>query len=206
MVLNEKVWHENYSLYLLLTQKNKNMKSVFLSIVGIVLSTSLYAQIFMAKNCEITFFSSSPIEDIQAINKATKPILNTSTGDIQVKIAMTAFVFEKPLMQEHFNENYAESEKFPYAVFKGKINEVIDYTKDGEYKATVTGKLNLHGIEKDATIDGTLTVKGQEIIITAKFNIHIADYGIKVPNLYVKNIAEDVEVKLNATLEPYKKK
>ncbi|MES2287876.1 MAG: YceI family protein [Bacteroidota bacterium] len=182
------------------------MKNIFLSVAAIALSASMSAQIYMAKNCEITFFSESPLENIEAINKAAKPILNTSTGDIQTKIAMTAFVFEKPLMQEHFNENYAESEKFPSATFKGKINEVIDWTKDGEYKATVTGKLNLHGVEKDRTIEGTITIKGSEITITTKFNIHIADHGIKVPSLYVKNIAEDVEVKLSATLEPYKKK
>ncbi len=182
------------------------MKNVFFSFSAIVLSTSMFAQIYMAKNCEIRFFSESPIENIEAINKAAKPILNTSTGDIQIKIAMTAFVFEKPLMQEHFNENYAESEKFPHAIFKGKINETIDYTKDGEYKTTIIGKLNLHGVEKDITMNGTLTIKGTEIIISTKFNIHIADYGVKVPSLYIKNIAEDVEVKLNATLEPYKKK
>lgn len=182
------------------------MKNIFLSFTAIALSTSLSAQIYMAKNCEITFFSESPLENIEAINKAAKPILNTSTGDLQTKIAMAAFVFEKPLMQEHFNENYAESEKFPSATLKGKINEVIDWTKDGEYKATVTGKLNLHGVEKDRIFDGTVTIKGSEITISTKFNIHIADHDIKVPSLYVKNIAEDVEVKLNATLEPYKKK
>lgn len=182
------------------------MKNIYLSFLGILLSTSMFAQIYIAKECEISFFSEAPLENIAAVNKAAKPILNTSTGDIQTKIAMTAFVFEKPLMQEHFNENYAESEKFPNATFKGKINETIDWTKEGEYKATVTGKLNIHGIEKDRTIDGTIIIKGSEIIISAKFMVHVADFGIKVPSLYVKNIAEDVEVKLNATLEPYKKK
>ena len=182
------------------------MKNVFLLLTTVLLSTSMFAQIFMAKTCEISFFSESPLENIEAINKAAKPILNTSTGDIQIKIAMTAFVFEKPLMQEHFNENYAESDKFPAATLKGKINETIDWTKDGEYKATVAGKLNLHGVEKDRTFDGTITIKGSEITLSTKFIIHIADYDIKVPSLYVKNIAEDVEIKLNAILEPYKKK
>ena len=181
------------------------MKKIFSFIIASALSTSMFAQIYMAKTCEISFFSASPLENIEAINKATKPLINTSTNDIQMKIVISAFVFEKPLMQEHFNENYMESEKFPDAIFKGKINEKIDFTKDGENKVTVTGKLKIHGIEKDRTIDGVVTVKGTQIIIASKFNVHIADHGIKVPSLYVQNIAEDVEVKLNATLEPFKK-
>lgn len=182
------------------------MKNLFLSFIGLALSTSMYSQIYIANTCEISFFSEAPLENIEAINKAAKPILNTATGDIQAKIAMAAFVFEKPLMQEHFNENYVESEKFPSATFKGKINEQIDWTKDGEYKASATGKFNIHGVEKEETINGTVTIKGSEIIINSKFNIRVADYNIKVPTLYVKNIAEVVEVKINATLAPYKKK
>ena len=181
------------------------MKKALLLFIGISLSTSIFAQIYMAKECVISFYSHSPIEDIKAENKAAKPLINTTTGDVQVKIAMTAFVFPKPLMQEHFNEEYVESEKFPNAIFKGKINETIDYTKDGDNKVTVTGKLNLHGVEKDVTLNGTISVKGTQLIISTKFNIHVADYAIKVPSLYVANIAEDVETKLDATLEPYKK-
>jgi len=179
-------------------------KTILLSLIILACRTS-FSQIYIAKNCEISFFSSSPLEDIAAVNKACKPIINTSTNDVQMKITITAFQFEKPLMQEHFNEDYMESEKFPNAIYKGKINEKIDWTKDGEYKVTVTGKFNIHGVEKERTIDGVVKIKGDEINISSKFNIHIADHGIKVPSLYVQNIAEDVEVKLNATLEPYKK-
>ena len=91
------------------------MKKIALLFITVALSTHTYSQIYMAKNCEISFFSPTPIENITAVNKTTKPMLNTATGDLQMKIAMTAFIFEKPLMQEHFNENYVESEKFPYA-------------------------------------------------------------------------------------------
>src|ERR1019366_1209664 len=104
------------------------MKKTLLFTIAATISTCTFAQIYMAKTCEISFFSKTPVEDIDAINKATKPLLNIATGDLQMKIVMTAFVFEKPLMQEHFNENYVESEKFPYAFFKGKINEKVNYT------------------------------------------------------------------------------
>ena len=183
------------------------IKKSFLSTALFLSATCLMnAQIFLAKTCETSFFSSSPLENIAATNKTAKPILNTSTGDLQVKIPIISFKFEKPLMEEHFNENYMETEKFPNAVFKGKINETIDYTKEGEYKVTVKGNLDMHGVIKEITLEGTVTVKGGQITLKCKFMVHIADYKIKVPSLYVKNIAEDVEVKLDAVLDPFQKK
>lgn len=181
------------------------MKKALLSLTALVFSTSMFAQIFMAKTCEVSFFSASPLENIEAINKASKPLINTSTNDVQIKIVNTAFIFEKPLMQEHFNENYMESDKYPNTIFKGKINEKIDWTKDGENKVTVTGKMSMHGVDKDITIEGLVTIKGEEITIVTKFKVQVADYKIKVPSLYVQNIAEVVDVKLHAVLAPFKK-
>jgi hypothetical protein len=181
------------------------MKKIVLLIIATMSGISMFAQIYMAKTCEISFLSVTPVENIAAVNKATKPLLNITTGDLQMKIVMTAFVFEKPLMQEHFNENYLESEKFPNAFFKGKINEKVDYTKDGEYKVTATGKLTIHGVEKDKTIEGVLTVKGQEITLKSTFKVVFADYAIVIPALQSTVIPPDTEVKLNATLEPFKK-
>lgn len=182
------------------------MKKIFFTLTALVFGTSIFAQIYMAKSCEISFFSEAPLENIEAVNKSAKPLVNTSTNDVQVKIANTGFIFEKALMQEHFNENYMESEKYPSTIFKGKINEKIDWTKDGEHKVTVTGKMSMHGVDKEITIPGTVIIKGSEITISAKFKVHVADYNIKVPSLYVQNIAEDVDVKLNAVLVQYKKK
>jgi YceI-like domain len=181
------------------------MKKIVLLVATTILSSSMFAQIYIAKNCEISFFSKTSMKDIDATNKAAKPLLNTATGDLQMKIVMTAFVFPDAFMQEHFNENYVESEKFPNCIFKGKVNEKIDYTKDGENKATVTGTIDMHGVKKEVTLDGTITVKGTEITMSSKFRIHIADYAIKVPSLYVTTIAEDVDCKFNAVLEPFKK-
>ncbi len=181
------------------------MKKVLLSLTAIAISAGMSAQINMAKTCEVSFFSASPLENIEAIAKAPKTFVNTTTNDVQVMIANTAFVFEKPLMQEHFNENYMESEKYPNTIFKGKINEKVDWTKEGEQKVTVTGKMSMHGVDKDITIPGVVNVKGGEFTIMTKFKVHVADYNIKVPSLYVQNIAEDVEVKLSAVMVPFKK-
>ena len=179
------------------------MKKIVSSLSAIIFCANVFAQIYIAKTCEISFFSKTSVEDIAAVNKSTKTMLNTATGDIQMKIAMTGFVFEKPLMQEHFNENYVESEKFPVATFKGKINEKVDYTKDGDYKVTVTGKLNLHGVEKDRTIDGLVSVKGAVISTSSSFKIKFADHNVVIPRLYSGIIPEDTDVKLDATLEKY---
>lgn len=181
------------------------MKKIVLFLFGLIASNIAVSQIYMANNCDITFFSASPLEDIKAINKVAKPVINTATGAIQIKIPIVSFKFEKPLMEEHFNENYMETEKFPDAFFKGKINDTIDWKKDGEYKVTSTGTITVHGIAKERTLNGTIIVKGGAIRLGSKFNIHIADHGVKVPSLYVKNIAEDVEVTIDAILEPYKK-
>lgn len=182
------------------------MKKIALLLTIIALSKNSYAQICCAKTCEISFFSSTPIEDIKAVNNTTKLIfLNTATGDLQMKIGMTAFVFEKPLMQEHFNENYVESEKFPYAIFKGKINEKIDYSEDGTYKVTVTGKMTIHGVEKEKTIAGILIVDMNKITISTTFKLDFTEFGVIIPSLYTGVIPPDTEVKLNAVLEPFKK-
>lgn len=180
---------------------------VFLSALLICFQVST-SQIYTAKSgaTNITFFSSSPLEDITATNKGAIIVYKTSTNDIQIKVSIMNFKFKNALMEEHFNENYMETEKFPNAIFKGVINEKLDLSKDGETKVTVTGKMEIHGVTKDETYNGTLTKKGDELIITTKFKIKLVDYGIKVPSLYVKNIAEIVDVDVASTLEPYQKK
>lgn len=185
------------------------MKNIIItSFLVIAISFIANAQLYRGKQdaSSISFFSKSPLEDIEATNKKAVIVLKTTTNDIQFGVPMISFKFPKPLMEEHFNENYVESTKFPTCTFKGKINETIDFTKDGEHKVTSKGTMNLHGVSKEVEASGTLTIKGKEITITSSFKIKVADYGIKVPSLYVQNIAEVVDVKVNAVLEPFEKK
>lgn len=185
------------------------MKHLFATIIWTVgLINICSAQLYRGKEDAsiISFYSKSPLEDIEASNKKAAIVLKTTTNDIQFGVPMTSFKFAKSLMEEHFNENYVESDKFPTCTFKGKIIEQIDYTKDGEYKVTAKGTLNLHGVAKEIEATGTLTVKGNEIRIQSAFKIRVADYNIKVPSLYVQNIAEVVDVTVNAVLEPFVKK
>lgn len=166
------------------------------------------AQLYKGKTdaSTISFLSKAPIEDISATNKKITIVLKTSTNDLQFGVPMVSFKFAKSLMEEHFNEDYVESDKYPTCIFKGKIKEQIDYTKDGQYKVSATGTLNLHGVTKEMEATGTLTIKGTEILITSTFKITLADYNIKVPALYIQNIAEVVDVTVNAVLEPFEKK
>ena len=173
---------------------------------AILLAPSCMSYIYNIKSMSVTFFSKAPLEDITAINKVSKPILNTATGDVIVKVPIQGFIFEKALMQEHFNENYMESEKYPDASFKGKITEPIDWKKDGTYKLNIAGKLLVHGVEKDRTLPVVITIKGGEITVESKFTITLKDHNITIPELVFQKIAETVDVTLNATLVPYSPK
>lgn len=163
------------------------------------------AQIYIGEKCKISFFSETKLENIDATNSVTKPVMNIKTGEFAVKASQTAFVFKSAFMQEHYNENYVESEKYPYATFKGKIQETIDYTKDGSNEVTMVGTLDMHGVELPRTIKGTLSVNGGNITLDSKFEVKVADHKIKVPSLYVEKIAEVVKVTFHAEMSPYKK-
>lgn len=182
--------------------KLKNILSVIAFVFGTLLAQ---AQIFTAKTCEIKIFSDGPIEDIDAVNKASKVILNTANGEIAVVVPIKSFDFEKELMEEHFNEKYMESDKYKTGTFKGKINEKLDYTKDGVHKVTVTGKLNIHNVDKDRTLEGTVTIKGGEITLDSKFIIPLKDHNVEIPSMMAQNIAENIETTLKATLTELKK-
>jgi len=182
-----------------------NAKYIFPVVVMILASSMLKAQIYMGKTCNISFFSSGPIEDISASNKTAKPIFNAVTGEITLSVTIKGFEFDKKLMEDDFNKKYMESDKFPYATFTGKVNEQIDYKKDGTYKATITGNLNMHGVDKKRTISGTVIIKGGEIFFNSMFNVALKDHNITIPTLAVQNIAEIVQVIINSALTEYKK-
>ena len=174
------------------------------TLIAFLLSSNLivYSQnLLKGKDANISFFSTTPLEDISASNKFVALVIKPSTGAIQISAQNRGFTFEKALMQEHFNENYMESEKFPQSTFSGKINETVDYSKDGTNNVTVKGKLTVHGVTKDVEISGKITVVKGKSSIYAKFPIKVADYGIKVPTLVVQKIAESVDVTISSDLE-----
>jgi polyisoprenoid-binding protein YceI len=171
--------------------------------VVVLFSNAAFAQKYMTRTGKIIFFSSTPLENIEAFNNEVSAIADAGNGDIVFQAPIKSFKFEKALMQEHFNENYMESDKYPKAEFKGRIANpsAVNFTKDGTYNVTTTGKLTIHGITRDVSVPGTITVKGNEATINSKFKVRTADYGIKIPALVEGKIAKEIAVTVNSILQ-----
>ena len=130
-----------------------------------------------------------------------KALINAKNAEVAFIVTNVGFKFEKPLMEEHFNENYMESHKYKVSVFKGKIINEIDFTKDGTYEVTAKGTLDIHGVTVEREIKGTLTISNGKINLTTAFDVLLKDHKIKIPKIVVKNIAEFVKVILNINFE-----
>lgn len=185
------------------------MKKIIVLIFLSVIAFTMNAQDkYFTKTGTITFDATSAgsPEKIQGTNKSVTCVLDSKTGNIQFLVLMTGFEFERALMQEHFNENYVESPKFPKSDFKGQItdNASVNYTKDGTYKVTVKGKLTLHGETKDVQTTGTITVKSGKINATADFTVLLSDYKISIPGVVADKVAKSATIKVNCSLEPLK--
>jgi polyisoprenoid-binding protein YceI len=184
------------------------MKKTITLIALVALSISqVSAQKFFTRSASITFFSTTPVEDIEAKNNQASAIVNMANGDMAFTALMKSFAFKKALMQEHFNEKYVESDKFPKATFKGKITSpgMDELAKNGEHKATVDGDLTIHGVTKKYTAEGTITKSDETLTLNSVFDITLADFNIKIPGPVKKKIAEKVKATIVAECKPYKK-
>lgn len=171
-------------------------------VLFLALGSEAFSQKFATKTGTIRFYSEAPAENIEAINKQVNSALDTQSGDFVFKVLMKGFQFEKALMQEHFNENYVESHKYPNASFAGKITNLseIDFSKNGTYEATVSGKLTIKGVSKDVTEKGIFEVKDGTIGGKSKFYVKLADYGVEIPKTVMKNIAEMIEITVDVSM------
>jgi polyisoprenoid-binding protein YceI len=180
------------------------MKKFSLILVIILLTSSLVsAQKYMTKGGTIRFSSDTPMEKIDAVNRQVNSALDLATGNFVFKVLVRGFEFEKALMQEHFNENYMESEKFPNSTFNGKITNIkdVNLAKDGLYKVVAEGDLFMHGVTNKVKVNGTLEVKEGKILGVATFNVAPKDYNITIPAAVIKNISEAIKVDVNITLD-----
>jgi polyisoprenoid-binding protein YceI len=161
---------------------------------------------FYTKTGKITFYSKAPIEEIDGKNKTVTAVLDSKTGALQFAVQMKSFEFEKQLMQQHFNENYVESEKYPKSEFKGTItnNRDINYSKDGMYTTKVKGKLTMHGVTKDVETTGTLKINAGKIDASSTFNVLISDYNIKIPSVVKEKVSDTIKITVDCNLEPLK--
>jgi len=183
------------------------IKNLFI-ILFVVASTFVKAQDkYFTRTGNISFISKTPIIDIAGYNKEVLSYINLKTGKIVFGVVMKSFKFPLPLAEEHFNENYVESDKYPDAKFNGIITNIndIDLTKYGDYKANVEGSLTIHGITKKIKVTGNIKVTKDKIFASAVFKIAPEDYNIIIPNLVVDKIAKEVDTYVDMIYEPYVK-
>lgn len=174
----------------------KNILIIMLCLTGI---SGFTQTIYMTRNGQVSFFSKTSMENIDAINNEVNSMINAGTGDIVFSLLVKGFRFERALMEEHFNENYMESDKFPKSTFQGKINNLanVDFTKTGTYEVSVAGDLTIHGIKKTIQIPGSLTVAKDKLTVISTFTVTLADYEIEIPALVADKISKTLDISVN---------
>jgi polyisoprenoid-binding protein YceI len=169
-------------------------KNVLLILFAFAANNNIVAQKVYTKNGAVSFFSKATLENISADNNEVVSLLNEQTGELQFSVLIKSFHFKKSLMEEHFNENYMESDKYPKAIFKGQINSKVNFTADGNYPVEVSGQMTMHGVTNNITASGTISVKAGVVSATSKFKIKPADYKIVIPGIVKDNIAETLDI------------
>ncbi len=179
------------------------MKKLLFSAFALFLcAQAAIAQKMGTNDAKVTFDASSPLENIKAVNNSGTVALNSSTGDVAARVLIKNFVFKQALMQEHFNENYLESTKFPNATLKGKISNLSDvkFGTNGTYSAKITGTLEMHGVTKNVEVPATITVKDGATAFKANFAVACADYSIAIPSLVADKVAKEVKINIEGSL------
>jgi polyisoprenoid-binding protein YceI len=182
-------------------------KNLFALIAFVLFTTAVNAQDrFFTKTGKIDFYSKASLEDIEAKNKTVTAVLDTKTGAMQFEVQMKGFEFEKKLMQEHFNENYVESGKYPKAGFKGAVvnNAAVNYKKDGTYNVNVKGQLTIHGVTKEVQAPGTIKISSGKIDASSTFTIQLSDYNISIPSVVKDKLSNNIKINVDMKLEPLK--
>lgn len=181
------------------------MRTIFITLVIILGIETVHAQdLYFTRNGKASFFSKTPMENIDAVNNEVFSVMDLGKGEIAFAILVKSFRFEKALMEEHFNENYMESTKFPKATFNGKIQDAgkLTLNKVGEYPVHVTGDLTIHGVTQKINTEGKITVTASGIAAKSSFTLKVKDFKIDIPNLVADKIAETIEVTIECNYTP----
>ena len=180
------------------------MKEIYIIIINLLLLNCVSAQgKFLTKDGYVSFFSHSVVEDIKADNNQVLSIVDGETGEIAIQLLMRSFMFKKALMQEHFNENYVESYKYPKATFSGKIMK-FNELEELEGETQIVGILTVHGREKEISARVNVEINKDEIILIGDFYVEVADFDIKIPAIVANNIAKTIKVNFELRHKPYK--
>jgi polyisoprenoid-binding protein YceI len=180
-------------------------RGVLIAMFVLALAGTIFGQgKYLTNEGNIIFFSHTALEDITAENNEVASVIDAENGEVAVIVLMTAFEFKKKKMQEHFNENYVESETFPKATFMGIIlnNSDVDYSTKAVYEVEIEGEMTIHGVSKQITAKGSIEVTAKGILAKTKFLLNPEDYGIKIPKVVRKNIAENMEIRIDLNHKP----
>ena len=182
------------------------MRHFLISIIIAFIAFSAFGQDkYFTRSGHVYFISHTDVIDIDGNSHQMGSILNIETGEMVFSVLIKSFKFTLATAEEHFNENYMESDLYPKSSFKGKITNIdeIDFTKDGNYNVMTEGGLTIHGVTNQVKKPGTLTVEDGKIIGNSEFIVNIDDYDITVPNVVKDRVAKEINVKINLTYEPY---
>lgn len=180
------------------------MNPVFTKIlIVLVMSCAVVAgraQFYQTTSASVRFYSSAPVEDIEAISKEGISVFNSRNGHLSFKVKIRSFRFKKALMQEHFNENYMESERYPEATFRGESIEVIDISSGISQKVTFKGSFTVHGISRERELPVIIKMSddGKILTLSSEFRVKCEDHDIQIPRILWENIAEVIDVYVNA--------
>ncbi len=163
---------------------------------SILFAFSPAGKVYLTHTGHIWFFAGTAMEDVDANNYQVAANLNPSTGEMAYSVLVKGFEFRRALMQEHFNENYMESDKYPKSTFKGKISDIskVNFDKNGTYNVKVSGDLNVHGVTKTVSAPGTITVSADSVHAKSNFTIALKDYNITIPSVVKDKISETVQI------------
>jgi polyisoprenoid-binding protein YceI len=171
--------------------------------------STVQAQKYFSKTATIVFDAEGKLDDVEDIKAKTGTascVYDAATGNFEWSVTIKNFSFANSLMQEHFNENYMESEKFPKATFKGKVENIsaLNLKKDGTYPVKVLGKLTMHGVTKDISVNGTFKVAKDQMTANSDFEVALKDYEITIPTIVLMKVAENVKISVSAPLQVLK--
>lgn len=184
------------------------MKKTIAFISIMVLSASLgFGQNskYFTKTGHIYFISHTDIIDIDADNYQVGSILDIESGELVFSLLMKSFEFTLPLAEEHFNENYVESHKYPKSTFKGTILDIdkIDFARQDTLQVEVSGDLTIHGVTRTIRVPGELEIREEEILARSEFSVKLEDYKIKVPRIVDDKVAKVIPIKIEIVYLPY---
>jgi len=161
------------------------------------------AQLYQITSGKISFRSDAPLEVINASSTDLLGLLDIAKKNFSLKIDVHSFKgFNSPLQKEHFNENYMESDKYPYASFNGKIIEDVDLSVDGTYQVRTKGTLTIHNVPQERIIKTDITVKQKVITVHTNFTVLLSDHNIPIPTVVNQKLANEIKVEVNAGFEP----